>query len=215
MRPKDVCERLGISTATLRLWSTRFESHLSPSARASLTANGSPAQRRYTEDDLAVFVRAKSLLATGLTYDQTGIALANEGGDLDHPIGVDPPVAIAPTSKDARELAAHPADRRFSVAVVPVYENALQALRETVSARDQAIAAKDETITALKALARMQEELIAELRLPKASPVGPVDPVKRKFDFGDWWRMLTGTEEGRRTEPAGSAQRPVPQQDGA
>ncbi len=98
------------------------------------------------------------------------------------------------------------------MAVVPTYEHALQALRETITARDQTLTAKDETIATLKALARTQEELIAELRLPKAAPVGP---VKRGFDFGGWWRMLTGKEDGRRTEPTGPAPRPVPQQDGA
>lgn len=69
LKPKDVSERLSISPATLRLWSTKFESFLSPSARRSLTENGGPAQRRYSEEDLALFRTAKHLLQDGLTYE--------------------------------------------------------------------------------------------------------------------------------------------------
>src|SRR5215212_89191 len=69
LRPKDVSDQLGISTATLRLWSTKFESFLSPSAQRSLTENGEPAQRRYTEQDVALFQTAKQILADGLTYE--------------------------------------------------------------------------------------------------------------------------------------------------
>lgn len=69
-RPGDVSQRLGISANTLRLWSTHFEACLSPSAQSAKTEKGGAAQRRYTDDDLRVLLRAKVLLADGKTYEE-------------------------------------------------------------------------------------------------------------------------------------------------
>ncbi len=53
-RPKQVCEQLGVSSTTLRRWSDQFQSHLSPSAGRSVTGNGGAAQRRYTDQEVAL-----------------------------------------------------------------------------------------------------------------------------------------------------------------
>lgn len=90
-RPKQVQEQLGVSSATLRLWSNHFEEHLSPSARSSLTDKGTPTQRRYVDADVHLFARAKTLLDRGLTYDQVKEALA---GDLEA-IPESPTLALA------------------------------------------------------------------------------------------------------------------------
>jgi DNA-binding transcriptional MerR regulator len=76
LKPQDIATELGISSATLRLWSKHFAAYLSPSAQSTLTEQGTPAQRRYSAEDRALFVRAKSLLDLGLTYQEVISTLA-------------------------------------------------------------------------------------------------------------------------------------------
>lgn len=100
MRPKDVTSQLGISAATLRLWSKHFGDYLSPGARASLTPQGTAAQRRFMEEDLAVFIRAKSLLDLGLTYEVVAEKLATASS-------TDLMLLPAPVNQDDGHVNAH------------------------------------------------------------------------------------------------------------
>lgn len=76
-RPREIAQRLGISPATLRLWSNRFDFLLSDAARRSTAGEASPAQRRYTDSDLQQLLRVKGLLAAGLTYEESRRHLAS------------------------------------------------------------------------------------------------------------------------------------------
>jgi DNA-binding transcriptional MerR regulator len=74
-RPKTVCHRLAVPATTLRVWSNEFAGFLSPSAQSATTERGGPAQRRYTDGDLAVLARVKTLLEQDLTYEEVREAL--------------------------------------------------------------------------------------------------------------------------------------------
>lgn len=101
LRPKDITQKLAISPATLRLWSNHFSVHLSPSAQATLTEKGTPAQRRYTEEDLSVFLRAQSLLSLGLTYEEAAAKLAE--APVGAPLAIRTNGALAPASESTTE----------------------------------------------------------------------------------------------------------------
>ena len=75
-RPGEVAKQLQVSSNTLRLWSTNFAQHLSPSAQAAKTEKGGAAQRRYTDEDIQILVRAKGLLANGNTYEEVAELLS-------------------------------------------------------------------------------------------------------------------------------------------
>lgn len=65
-----VAEKLGVSVASVRSWSTQFSEFLSDAARTSVTPDGAPTQRRYGDDDLALLAWVKALLGQGATFDE-------------------------------------------------------------------------------------------------------------------------------------------------
>lgn len=87
----EIASELTISAQTLKNWTKEFAGFLStPSA----SADGS---RRFTADDTAVLKRIKDHLAAGLTFDETGEELRNEGY-ADGLEGEAPSSALAVTS---------------------------------------------------------------------------------------------------------------------
>lgn len=58
LTPSQAAAALGLSTSTLRRWSTDYARHLSP------TAGSAGHKRSYTADDLATLTRAQALLKT-------------------------------------------------------------------------------------------------------------------------------------------------------
>ncbi len=73
LRPAEVAERLAISAATLRRWSSRFGEFLE---LGDGTQDGG-SHRRYTENDLATLARVQQLLEQGWTYEQVADRLAH------------------------------------------------------------------------------------------------------------------------------------------
>lgn len=70
-RPAEAAHLLGVPPSTLRLYSVRFASLLSPSAAQPVERGGGrPGYRIYTARDLDVLRDGKSLLERGLTYDE-------------------------------------------------------------------------------------------------------------------------------------------------
>ncbi|MFQ6016519.1 MAG: MerR family transcriptional regulator [Anaerolineae bacterium] len=75
-RPKEVRQKLGIASSTLRAWAKQFASSLSPgAANPPRLPDGRIGSRLYTAEDLATLQRAKELLAQGLTYRQVAEVL--------------------------------------------------------------------------------------------------------------------------------------------
>ncbi len=181
-RPKDVTQRLGISSATLRLWSTHFEQFLSPGAQSAKTENGGPAQRRYQDSDIALLQTAKTLLAEGLTYEEVKERL---GTGLETPtMPVEAPQL--PKTDNSPALVMH---------------LALQPLREALSAKDQTIAASEQTVRSQQQTIDTQASLIAQLTPAPASE--PVD--------SSWWsRMLRAIRKGAEPTPEGLSPTPAP-----
>ncbi len=72
LRPAEVAERLGISAATLRRWSSRFGEFL------ELGEGGQDGgtHRRYSAADVATLARVQQLLEQGWTYEQVADRLA-------------------------------------------------------------------------------------------------------------------------------------------
>lgn len=145
LKPKDVQERLGISASALRLWSNTFVTHLSPSAQASMTERGTPAQRRYTERDVAVFLKVQALLKAGNTYEQINQQLADE-----------PPPEPTPEPE--------PAPIEVLPALVPTNGHVPKLLEELATAHKETVAAKEETIDALKRMIDERDSTILQLR---------------------------------------------------
>ena len=176
-RPGTVAQRLAISPATLRQWSNEFGASLSESARQTLTEAGTHGQRRYTDADIAILQRAKSLLAGGLTYNQVRDALAQ-------------PLAQAPGSADASELAVPPEPPASETAS----ESESQSLLIPESAR-LAMASMQQTIEAQAAhLADLQAERDranerAERAEREASELrrALLDQVRQPASPRPWW----------------------------
>ncbi len=85
LRPADAARQLGIPASTLRRWSRRFASFLSPEANGAARENGVRGHRRYTPRDLAVLAHCKDLLSEGYTFEQVTAALESDFR-LDTPI---------------------------------------------------------------------------------------------------------------------------------
>lgn len=65
-QPQEVATRLEVSPSTLRRWSDEFSEFLSPDA----SPTDDRQRRQYSDEDLAIFISIKGLMAEGLTYDQ-------------------------------------------------------------------------------------------------------------------------------------------------
>ena len=163
LRPKDVVDQLGISPATLRLWSTHFAPVLSPAAQKSQTEQGTPAQRRYTDEDVAYFRKAKELLASGKTYEETlGLLLAEPVDPDGATQAPEEPADLPPPSPQTTlsTLDEHP--------IFLVFRQALDAKDEVIAAKDDVIASKEETIETLNrellTVQASKDELIASLQ---------------------------------------------------
>lgn len=74
LRPAEVAERLNISAATLRRWSSRFSEFL----ELSESSQDGGSHRRYTPGDVATLGRVQELLEQGWTYEQVADRLARD-----------------------------------------------------------------------------------------------------------------------------------------
>lgn len=74
-RPKEITDTLGISATTLRRWSTTFSDYLSPTAGQSIAESGGSAQRRYTDEDLALLASIQREFAGGRTVEEVQVKL--------------------------------------------------------------------------------------------------------------------------------------------
>lgn len=143
-RPGDVAKRLDIAVVTLRVWSNEFAAFLSDAAQRSLSGDGKPAQRRYSDSDIALLNRAKTLLQSGRTFDEARQALVE-----DEPI---PPTNIAEFENVARFLAE----------VRTTYDRLLEARDMTLSEQRQHI----ETLQMLVEQQRAEIEAMRTAAIP-------------------------------------------------
>lgn len=155
-RPQDVAAQLGVSSPTLRLWSSHFADDLSPYARKSAPSGQTAAQRRYTDDDVAKLLQIKLLLRQGLTFEQAR-------GQLHEGRPEDQPASAVREQRSVQVLLTHPQNEypqpQDSVPAeqLSAKDSTIAALREALVAREKAlqalqdtVAAKDKTIDALK-----------------------------------------------------------------
>lgn len=167
-RPKDTSDLLGVSPATLRLWSNHFAAVLSPAAQKSTTEAGTAAQRRYTDSDIAYFRRAKQHLADGKTYEDTLTALQSEPIEQEvEPSTQDQPTQINGASTPSLVTETHP--------IIHAFEEALKS--------------KDETIEALRAQ-------IALLEQRPTVPAATVAPTRFRWQFLNRLLLDVGQSDG-------------------
>jgi DNA-binding transcriptional MerR regulator len=198
LRPKDVADQLHISAPTLRLWSNNFSDVLSPAAQKSTTESGTAAQRRYTDEDLAVFRRAKQYLDGGKTYEETLHLLKESPPEPAEPPQSDETVPEVSSSLPAVNWDEHP--------VFVAFREALAAKDETIRAKDQALVAteatvrsKEETITALRSTIDLQERQLEDLRSrpvvtapPAAAPLPASSSTRFRWGFLNRLLVLPG-----------------------
>ncbi len=171
LKPKDIIDQLGVSAPTLRVWSNTFAPILSPSAQPAKTETGGSAQRRYAEQDLAIFHRAKALLDSGKTLEDTLAVLQSE------PLpSLRGPLPEAPGSSQTQKNP--PTDITVIDQMHPIiraFEEALAAKDDAILAKDQTIASKDETIASLNARVKdlSQSLLMAKNVTPASVPSQP------------------------------------------
>lgn len=179
LRPKDVAGLLGISAPTLRVWSTQFAPVLSPAARPAKTESGGAAQRRYTEQDLACFRRAKQLLDSGSTFEQALEALQARA-PAEPPADAPEPLASAAAS-DAPALVeqTHP--------IIQAFEEALHAKDETIRSLETRVA----EVTAMKnqTIAQLEARVVELQNRPEITPAPAV--VQPRFRWGWLNKLLT------------------------
>ena len=179
-RPGTVAQRLAISPATLRQWSNEFGAFLSESARQTLTEAGTHGQRRYSDPDIAILHRAKTLLAGGLTYGQVRDALAQ-------------PPPEAPASADASEPPAPaepPASEVPNMALAIIEQNrlAMASMQQTIEAQAAHVDTLQSQLEREQARADRAEREATELRralLDQVQRPAPDRPPRRWWEF---WR---------------------------
>lgn len=182
-RPQDVAERLGIAPSTLRLWSQHFANQLSNAARkAPSDGGGAPAQRRYTDDDLKVLSKAKTLLAQGQTYDDVKRKLAGEA-----------------TKQEAGGTVAAAPQAGGAVAVFTEESQAsLLAMKETLAAKDKTISALRESLTFMDAYLHAIREEREDARVKMQLLEKELDKLRNQNrELMDklskpWWKILLG-----------------------
>ena len=179
-RPKQVADQLGISPATLRLWSNKFQSLLSPAAQRSTTETGTSAQRRYSDQDVRFFTRAKQLLGEGKTYEETLTILTEEGVP-------DPQILTetAPPEEPAQETSS-------ALVVESQFQMAMLSLREALSAKDETIEALQQTVSANE---RHVGDLRAEndrLREQLKERKEDTAELPATAEQTPWWKRLLG-----------------------
>jgi DNA-binding transcriptional MerR regulator len=182
-RPKTVADNLGISPATLRLWSNKFHEVLSPAAQKAQTETGTAAQRRYTDTDLRYFLRAKQLLGQGKTYEETFTILSGEG--------VPDPETIA----DAIDTGSATVEGQPSSALALGGQPhvAILAMREALHAKDETIEALRTTINANE---RHVDDLRSENERLREQLTTFSEAVKSLPKPLSWWDRLLGREAG-------------------
>lgn len=177
-RPKQVADQLQISPATLRLWSTKFSEVLSPSAQSATTEKGTSAQRRYTEEDVRYFHRAKQLLGEGKTYEEVLAILQEEG--------------LPEADVITESIEQHTEAPTSALAVTDSMQIALISLREALASKDETIEALRETVNATMGhvtdLQQENQRLRQELETLQESARTPVNNVS-------WWKRLLGQTE--------------------
>jgi DNA-binding transcriptional MerR regulator len=126
-RPKEVTERLGVSSATLRRWSDQFADYLSPSAGRSVNETGGATQRRYTDQDAQVLAAVKRLLDDGNTYEEVARKLPESVmGDV-----------VADHDNTAKSLT-KPIESGSLIAY-DAYQQTIESLQQTIRYQDELI----------------------------------------------------------------------------
>lgn len=182
-RPKDVTTRLGISSTTLRRWAATFGDYLSPTAASAIAQTGGPAQRRYTDADVALLAAIQRELASGRTVDETLVRL-QRGGLRSSPHGV--AHDNTPETPELNQRASTEPPMSETLSLVGVSEPtewhaALLALIESAPTITAALAQVEATTRELRAATEAQRSLQAELRAERealaalrASPLVPI-----------------------------------------
>lgn len=171
-RPKTVCQRLAVPATTLRVWSNEFAAFLSPSAQSATTERGGPAQRRYTDGDMAVLARAKTLLEQDLTYEEVREALGQAPGTSPAKPSAQPPAdapALPPQTANGQEL-----QLAAALAVLEEVPQRFHQIAEVLTRQDHRIGELLEHNHQLN-----QQLSVVLARLPEP-------------DYRSWWRRLLG-----------------------
>ena len=139
-RPREMVRLLGVSPATLRSWSSAFADHLSARAGGGVvTTEGRGTHRTYNDDDVLTLRHAKALLAAGGDFAEARNRLHEPWTPIESP---------------ADALIAGQSDRLSFSLAIRTFQDQFTAV---VLAKDEVLAAKEQTITA-------QTEAIIELR---------------------------------------------------
>jgi len=75
-KTKDVADRIGVSTATIRIW-TAEDGPFSPFISDEARGGRGRVQRNFTDEDVRVLAHAKMLSDSGMTLEQVAAALAS------------------------------------------------------------------------------------------------------------------------------------------
>lgn len=184
-RPKQVADQLGISPATLRLWSNKFESLLSPAAQRATTESGTSAQRRYSDQDVRYFTRAKQLLGDGKTYEETLSILTEEGLP-------DPTILSESADEEPDSDSDNTEETSNALALSSSAQMAILSMREALSAKDETIEALRSTISAnerhVDDLRAENERLREQLQQWEEEALALPETV----DDRPWWKQLLG-----------------------
>lgn len=174
-----VAERIGVSVATIRAWSTQFAEFLSEPARTSVNPDGSPTQRRYRDDDLTLLAWIKVLLGQGITFEEARRRLRDmslEERATPPPSDVLTPSPVSPTETTALAL-----------------PDMLRAITDAHRGEVEALRARIADLQADKT--RLQSELDA-LRVQLAPPAlpppvqPPITPITEAPERPKpWWKL--------------------------
>lgn len=189
MRAGYVAEQLGVSVQTVRSWSVEFSDFLAPGARRTLSANGGQSQRRYVDDDLALFEHVKAMLGQGLTFEEARRRLR----EMTPEERAAPPVVAPPRPPS---MPPEPGEASAALVVGDLFRALAEAHRGEVEALRVALA---------QAVARAEraegdlDELRAQLAAPALPPpeqpetpaLSPADPLPvTPSPSPSWWETV-------------------------
>lgn len=186
MLPKDAAERLGIAKPTLRKWAAEFGPWLSAEAGQPEVGH----DRRYSESDIALLQRIKSLLAERYSYEQIREQLGDAQKRAED---VSAPERSATAHGEQVVIIGEQPEVETLRALLDAHQTALAGLQGTIEAQQHLIDAQRAQVESLTAGINAAQQETADTR---ADLVGQLEATRARLaKVPRWLRALFGAIE--------------------
>jgi len=172
---KDVAEWLGITQSTLRSWDSRFSSRL----ESQPGKKGSAVKKRYTENDLIVFLAIKNLRNNNQNFDQIEAGLDEEITRT-----------YLPEWGETEQASSLPAASELVSQNRQLTTRIIESEAKLAAGLARAMAIEEERDRLLEQIEKTQERLLeAEIRASKAETLLEIKETQEEAPGVAWWRF--------------------------